>query len=143
MFKASHQPVDFYKEVSVDAQVHGADPHRLIEMLFERAHEQLVAAEAAIVAGNTASKGALITHVIRIIDEGLRASLNHDAGELSANLSQLYDYMLRQLLQANQHNSVELVVEVRGLLSQLHSAWTEIGAKGASPATAAGSADGN
>lgn len=127
MFQDKPNRANLYSEVSISTGVNSADPHRLIEMLFERADELLSAADSAISCGDRPGKGEAITRVIRIVDEGLRASLNYDAGELAQNLGSLYDYMLQRLLQANQNNCQETLAEVRRLMHELHSAWSAIG----------------
>ena len=43
--------------------------------------------------------------------------------ELSQNLSDLYDYCIRRLLKANIRNDVEGIVEVKGLMNEVRSAW--------------------
>lgn len=126
MFHSSSNPANLYSEVSVDTGVNSADPHRLIELLFEKAEEHLLIAENAISRGDLTTKGQSITRVIRIVDEGLKASLNYDGGELAVNLGRLYDYILQRLLHANQNDSASTLVEVRGLLLQIHTAWSAI-----------------
>jgi flagellar protein FliS len=63
----------------------------------------------------------------RIIGE-LRGGLNLvDGGALAQNLSDLYDYMLRQLLRANAENDLERIREVSALMSEIRGAWVAIG----------------
>ena len=77
-----------------------------------------------------AAKGSAISKAISIIDNGLRASLDKEAGgEIAANLDALYDYMSRRLLHANLKNDVTIIDEVHGLLADLRGAWVEIGDK--------------
>jgi flagellar secretion chaperone FliS len=58
----------------------------------------------------------------------LRGSLNlADGGELAQNLSNLYEYMVRQLLLANVENDANKVTEVLGLLNDVRGAWIAIG----------------
>ena len=116
MFGSGQNPAQLYKRVSVDTGVSGASPHRLVELLFEAADDGLAAAHAAILADDPARKGEAITKVIRIVDEGLRATLNPQAGELADRLASLYDYILRRLLDANRTCSPEIIEEVRSLI---------------------------
>lgn len=126
MFGPGSNPATLYNQVSVDTDVNAASPHRLIELLFEAADESLLNAQAAIKADDPARKGEAITRVIRIVDEGLRASLNPQAGELAERLSSLYEYVLRQLLEANRTNSHDILEEIRHLLGQVHDGWSGI-----------------
>jgi flagellar protein FliS len=50
-----------------------------------------------------------------------------DGGEIAQNLSNLYDYMVRQILLANVETDTNRVTEVLGLLNDIRSAWTAIG----------------
>lgn len=137
MFGPGSNPAQLYNQVSVDTDVNTASPHRLIELLFEAADEALVRAQAALERDDMARKGESITRAIRIIDEGLRAALNPQAGQLAERLASLYDYMLRQLLEANRTNSDEILNEVRSLLAELHDGWSGIATSAAANEMAA------
>ena len=57
----------------------------------------------------------------------LATSLDHErGGEISQRLALLYDYMQRQLLDANMKQSDGPLAEVLGLLSTLSEAWEGI-----------------
>ncbi|MEZ5739172.1 MAG: flagellar export chaperone FliS [Burkholderiaceae bacterium] len=127
MFGSTFSPSQAYSRISVDTSVIGADPHKLIELLYQGADDLLIAVDTALRNNDIATKGESITRVIRIVDEGLKAALNPQGGEISANLEQLYDYILRRLLEANRTNDRVIVAEVRSLLQELHSAWKAIG----------------
>ncbi len=131
-----------YKGVSVHGGVSGADPHRLVQMLMDAAVERLVAARGCIERGETVRKAKLLHSCVILIGE-LRGSLNLDqGGPLAQNLSDLYEYMVRQLLLANVNSDTGRVAEVLGLLNDIRGAWTAIGpevrqARAAAPAGAA------
>jgi flagellar protein FliS len=58
----------------------------------------------------------------------LRGCLNiTEGGPLAQNLSDLYDYMIRQLMMANARSDTGLVMEVSRLLDEIRSAWIAIG----------------
>ena len=60
----------------------------------------------------------------------LNAALDFSAGgQVAANLSALYDYMVRRLLQASLENKVELLDEVARLLQDIRGAWVSIPAE--------------
>jgi flagellar protein FliS len=48
-------------------------------------------------------------------------------GEIARNLSDLYEYMARQLLRGNAENKAHYLKEVSGLLGEVRSAWVAIG----------------
>jgi flagellar protein FliS len=133
--------VNAYHNVSLETGVTSASPHKLIVMLYDGALVALLGAKTNIAAGNIAAKGSAISKAISIIDNGLRASLDKNAGgEIAANLDALYDYMSRRLLHANLKNDVTIIDEVHGLLADLRGAWVEIGDKVQQPPVAAPSA---
>ena len=74
-------------------------------------------------------KCAQIGRAVRILDEGLKASLNLDAGgDLAANLHDLYAYAMVRLTQANLRNDAASLDEVERLIRPLRDAWATIGA---------------
>ena len=115
-----------YKGVSVRASVENADPHTLIQMLFDGAMERLNKAKMHMMQGNVALKGENISRTISILD-GLRTSLDMKAGgDIADNLESLYDYMQRQLLVANVENKVEKIDEVLSLIGEIRAGWMAI-----------------
>ncbi|HEX3140621.1 MAG TPA: flagellar export chaperone FliS, partial [Rhizobacter sp.] len=87
----SKRQLGAYQQVQVTTGVDGASPHRLVEMLFEGLLDSFAQARGAIRQGNIEAKGEAIGRAVRIIDEGLRAGLNMEAGgALAADLSDLY-----------------------------------------------------
>ena len=128
MYSAMNNAVSAYQRVGVETGVESADPHKLILMLFEGAQEALAKARMHMQHNEIAEKGQMISKAIMIIDHGLKASLDMNAGgDLAIKLQALYDYMTHRLLVANIQNNAEIVNEVNKLLSELHGAWKEIG----------------
>lgn len=128
MFASMNNAISAYQRVGVETGVESADPHKLILMLFEGAQEALAKARMHMRHHEVAEKGQMISKTIMIIDHGLKASLDMNAGgDLAIKLQALYDYMTHRLLVANIQNNPEIVNEVNGLLSELHGAWKEIG----------------
>jgi flagellar protein FliS len=100
-------------------------------MLFDGAVTAIGMARHHMAAGDVAAKGHAISKAVGIVDNGLKASLDAKAagpaGEgLVANLSALYDYVIRRLLQANLRNDAEALDEAEALLENIASAWREI-----------------
>jgi flagellar protein FliS len=127
MFGSSPKGANAYAKVGVETGVTSASPHKLIVMLYDGALVAVSSALHNMKSGNIAEKGKYISKAILIIDSGLRASLNKDAGgEIALNLDSLYEYMSTRLLQANLNNQPELLEEVYGLLLELKKAWDAI-----------------
>lgn len=115
-----------YQKLDTHSNVSTASPHRLIQLMMERALAKIGIAKGHLQREEAALKGSSIGDAIGIIN-GLQASLNHKAGaELSANFDALYDYMMRRLLEANMHNEPTILDEVSGLLQELKEAWDAI-----------------
>ena len=115
-----------YKQVNVQSMVEGASPHRLIQMLMEGALEKMHFARGLMEEGRLGPKAEHISWTISIID-GLRISLDKDVGgEIAQNLEDLYDYMVRRLVEANLKNDVTIIDEVSDLLKQIKEAWDAI-----------------
>ena len=113
-----------YGKLDNELGVACADPHRLISMLFDAAIASVAMAQAHMAARRIADKGRAVSRAIRIISEGLRASLDKDAGgDLALRLDALYDYMERRLVEANARNDAAIFNEVIGLLNDLAAAW--------------------
>ena len=118
-----------YSSVGVETGVSTADPHKLILMLFEGALLQIGTAAIALENKDVPAKGMAISKAIEIILNGLKVSLDYEAGgDLAQRLGALYDYMTQRLLYANLHNSRPAMDEVTQLLTDLKGAWEAIGA---------------
>jgi flagellar protein FliS len=132
MFGTSSRGVNAYAKVGLETGVTSASPHKLIVMLYDGALAAIMTAITQMKAGNVEEKGKAISKAIRIIDDGLRASLDKEVGgDIARNLDALYDYMSRRLLEANLKNDPAMLDEVRGLLADLRDTWNQIGAPAA------------
>ncbi|WP_273428028.1 flagellar export chaperone FliS [Chitinibacter tainanensis] len=117
-----------YGSQSLDADVNTASPHRLIVLLFEGAIKAIHLAKLHLNNKDIAAKGASISKAIAIIEDGLRLSLDREAGgEMAANLDALYEFIAYSLLEANLHNDVEKLDLSAQLLSDLKESWEKIG----------------
>jgi flagellar protein FliS len=121
-----------YQRVGVDTGVDGSDPHALVLMLFDGALEAIKHAQGHLAAGRVLEKGQALAKAARIVEEGLKASLDRQAGgALAHQLARLYDYATLRLLQANLRNDHKALVEVTTLLADLRETWAKIGKNGA------------
>lgn len=124
---ARNSKVAAYQSVSVHGGVASADPHRLVLMLMDGALERMAIARGYIERGQIAKKAQALHQCVSIVNE-LRGSLNlAQGGPLAQNLSDLYDYMLRQLLRANVDSDLNCVKEVASLMGEIRGAWLAIG----------------
>ena len=123
-----------YQKVGVETSVARANPHDLVNMLFDGLLLALGSARAAMQRGDIKSKCQQIVIAVRIVEEGLKCSLNlEQGGQLAANLSDLYGYCVMRLTQANARNDDAALAEVIALIEPVAKGWKEIGGVSALP----------
>ena len=124
----SKRAVTAYARIGNETGVMTANPHKLILMLFDGARLAIAEAKLHMQRNETAAKGAAISKAIMIIDHGLKASLDVEAGgDMAEKLYALYEYMTNRLLIANLRNEPKALEEVGRLLAELQGAWEAIG----------------
>ncbi|WP_144209964.1 flagellar export chaperone FliS [Shewanella donghaensis] len=115
-----------YRKVSLDSEIAVASPHRIIQMMFDGALLRLAQSRYAIENNDLASKGIFINKAIGIIN-GLNGSLNMDVQDsVASNLSDLYDFMLRRVSEANMNNDVAAIDDVTSILRTIKEGWDAI-----------------
>lgn len=123
----ARQAINTYAQVGVQTGAMSASPHKLITMLYDGARAAIARAKFHLDNGEIVARGNAISKAIDIVDNGLRAVLDHEAGgEISASLESLYEYMVRRLMLANLHSDSAMLDEVDRLLENLASAWAQI-----------------
>lgn len=121
-------PIASYQQIEFESDIRGADPHRLIILLFDGAESALRQALIRLEANDHAGRSESLLKAIDIILSGLSASLDiEQGGDLALNLKALYDYMVSRLIHANLRNDAAAIREVQGLLGEISSAWREMG----------------
>lgn len=116
-----------YQQIGAETAVTEASPHRLIAMLFDAYFDSVAQARGALRAGQIEAKARAIGRAARIVDEGLRASLDlKEGGTLAADLNALYAYLTTRLMLANLHNDESILDECQRLVGPLRDAWQEI-----------------
>jgi flagellar protein FliS len=127
-FGRSHGFANAYARVGVETSVNAASAHKLIELLFNGFMDAIVLARGAMRAKQIETKGNAIGRAARIVEEGLKAGLNLEAGgSLAADLNALYVYVGLRLLQANLRNDEAALDECVKLIGPLRDAWVAIG----------------
>lgn len=127
MNQPHHRGASAYRTVGVQTQANTQDQYQLVLLMLEATIESLNVARGAIVQGDVATKIAKIDKAIRIVQEGLRTSLDIDnGGELAANLANLYDYAVMRMTQGNAANDANALTEVIQLLKPIAEAWREM-----------------
>ena len=111
-----------YQENAVTTQSKG----RLIVMLYEGAVKFLKMAIACLEANDMEGKGKYINKAYDIITELDTVLDMESGGEIAQNLRKLYQYMLRQLNEANIKKDPEALKEIISLLEELNQGWKAI-----------------
>lgn len=109
-----------YKQNSVTQ----ASPAELTLMLYNGALKFIKLAKKGIQENNIQLKNENIQKTQNIIQE-LMVTLNTDI-ELSNNLMRMYDYLMRQLIQANVKNDLKILEEVEGFVTEFRDTWKEM-----------------
>ncbi|HHY74142.1 MAG TPA: flagellar export chaperone FliS [Bacillus bacterium] len=115
-----NQPYQQYKQNSVNT----ASPGELTLMLYNGCLKFIKQGKAAIKQGNIEQRHENLLKAQSVINE-LMVTLNMDV-EVSKNMMQMYDYMYRRLIEANTDNSVEILDEVEGYITEFRDAWKEV-----------------
>ncbi|EEY71524.1 flagellar biosynthesis protein FliS [Grimontia hollisae CIP 101886] len=98
-------------------------------MLMAGAIERLIQGKAAMSQGDVAVKGERLGKALDIIIS-LRTCLSmDDGGEIASNLDALYDFMIRQVSEANRDNLEAPIDDVIDILREIKSAWDQIPAE--------------
>lgn len=135
MFGQRSNPISAYSNIGLETSIQSATPHELILLLFQGAQSAISMAQYAIDKNDFATRGTALSKAIDIINNGLRASLDIEAGgDLATKLSALYEYMCTRLLYANLRNDAAVISEVSQLLAEIHGAWAAIGNNANNPA---------
>jgi len=111
-----------YKQV----QVKTANNEKLLIMLYQGCIKFLKLAKKSINENDIEGTNNYIIRAQDIIRE-LRNTLNMEkGGEIATNLSQLYDFMLRQLVEANINKDSEKIEVVEDMMLELLDSWKQI-----------------
>jgi len=118
--------LDHYRSVGAYGSVESADPHRLVQLLYDALADALSLARGAIERGDVAAKGHAIGKAVGIM-EALVSSLDHErGGDVAGNLDRLYDYMGREITRANLHGDAAALGNVAAVNETLRRAWAGI-----------------
>lgn len=127
MNRSLRKGMSAYRHVDINTRNVTQDQHELVAMMFDGVLESVTRAKGAIMGSDLETKVVEITRAMRILQEGLRTSLDLDnGGELARNLANLYDYCVVRLTQANSQDSMEALDEVAALIKPVADAWRQM-----------------
>ncbi len=117
-----------YQQAEQNFLVDGADPHRLVKILFDELLSALDRVDGALADGDLAVRSASSSKALSIIYV-LSSTLDFDrGGDVAVSLAQVYDWARRGLIKAGRTGSREELAEIRKAISEIADAWTVIGA---------------
>lgn len=115
-----------YAKVNRSTGVEDANPHQLIQMLYQGALDSLQQSLGFMERKDYEAKGRVIGRAISIVG-GLQGFLDHEkGGEIARNLDSLYNYMTIKLYEATRENNPDKVREVIALLREIKAGWDGI-----------------
>jgi flagellar protein FliS len=120
-----------YKRASIEASVDMADPHQLVNLLFEALLRAIGGAKLSMQGNDIPGKCKQIGNAISILEEGLKAPLDLEkGGDIAKNLHSLYEYCVTRLVMANARNDPAALDEVASLIEPVASGWKQIRGEG-------------
>ena len=123
----SHRAAAAYRNVDVNTRATEHDQYELALMMFEAVLDSVTMAQGAIASGDVSLKVKQINRAVKILQDGLRTSLDlEQGGELAQNLDALYDYCVLRLTEANAFNDSNKLAEVTQLIKPLAEAWLQM-----------------
>ncbi len=111
---------DIYAQNNVGVE----SPAKLVEMMYEGVLRFNAQAKKAIKDENIEKRAYWINRSIAVITE-LLATLNYEAGDVSAYLEGLYTYQIKLLSEANLENDLKRIDIVNNVFKGLLEAWRE------------------
>ncbi|MBP0726725.1 flagellar export chaperone FliS [Bacillus sp. RG28] len=117
---AMMNPLQNYQQNAVNT----ASPGELTLMLYNGCLKFIHLAKLAIKESRLQDKNTNLVKAQKIIQE-LMITLNMEQ-EVSKQLMPLYDYLHRQLIQANIKNDINILDEVEGFVVEFRDTWKEV-----------------
>lgn len=107
-------------------QILTADPVRTVLMLYDAAITDLELASLLTKEKKYEERTKKVNHATDILFE-LLSSLDYDrGGDIAANLSQIYSFLVLEIVRAVQKNDPKALLRCRDILQPLREAWIEI-----------------
>ena len=118
--------LDSYRRAGVISEVETASPHRLVQILMEKALENLNLAVARFAANQLIERRKSVSDAVAFIDALRQALTPTDESAVAANLEALYSYMIERLLASNISNDPAGIQHSAEMMEMIKSAWDEL-----------------
>jgi flagellar protein FliS len=117
-----------YASNDVETGVHSSNSQELIVLIYERLFDHLKIGKKELEAGRYGIES--FTKATELIQQGLLACLDYKGGaEVAQNLGAIYEWSLRELINARVTKSPEKIQEVLDVLTPLYEAWISLAPK--------------
>jgi flagellar protein FliS len=121
-----------YAENNTHTSVVSADSGQLIVLVYERIFDHLKVAKLALENGQYAIEPFTKAH--DLMQQGLLACLDYEnGGDIAQSLGAVYEWALREILNARLTKSPEKIQDVLDVLSPLYEAWLALAPKESVP----------
>ena len=106
-------------------QIATGKPEQILILLYDGAIRFVYRTATAIAEKNVEQKNLNINKTVAILSE-LSATLDHNIGsQVAADLTALYDFMIRELTGVNLTNDQNRLEDVRTILTDLRDTWAQ------------------
>jgi flagellar protein FliS len=102
------------------------DRVQIILMLYDGILNHIKIAKQKVARGDNLSKGTHLSKATLIVTELSNVLDMEKGGEISANLRNLYTYVLQRLLYANMNNDVAALEEAEKIIGTIKDGWKEM-----------------
>ena len=117
-----------YATNDVETGVHSSNSQQLIVLLYERLFDHLKIGKKELENGRYGIES--FTKATELIQQGLLACLDYkDGAEVAQNLGAIYEWSLREIINARVTKSPEKIQEVLDVLTPLYEAWISLAPK--------------
>lgn len=107
-------------------QILNASPKKLVVLLYDGCIKNLKLAEISIAEKNIEQANNALIKAQDIVAE-LAGTLNKDqGGQIAEDLSDIYEYLMTKLIEANRTKDVTIIQKNREMLEELREAWAGI-----------------
>jgi flagellar secretion chaperone FliS len=124
--RLSGDPAATYRTIDVASRAAAADPHQLVEMLYEEVVRALGTAAWAIERRDLPLKADRVTRATAIFF-ALEAGLDYDrGGDVARTLGTLYRALRQQIVDASLGNDPAPFRDAAATLSEIAAAWASV-----------------
>jgi len=121
-----------YANNDAETGVNALSSGQLIVLIYERVFDNLKLGKHALENGQHGVEAFTKAH--DLIQQGLLACLDYKAGaDVAQNLAAIYEWALREIIQARVTHSPEKVTEILDVLTPLYEAWVSLAPREPSP----------